>query len=525
MDNRNIIIDMHQSALRNPEKTALIDRKTSIFKKPVYQHITYSRLFKDITATAVNLKKSGFVKGDRIIVFVPMSYSLYVLCLAVSYIGAVSVFIDAWADKDRLSKACKVVNPKGFIGTLKAQILRINPEIRKIPLKKTASSLLVMNSSTGIDFNPEHVDAEDEALITLTTGTTGLPKGVRRTHGALSEQFSVLKGHMTIEEPDVDLTALPIFVFLNLAIGSTSVLPLFNPAKPSSFDPESIVRQIRELNITTSIGSPVFYEKIADYLISKDETLTLNAIFTGGAPVFKSLAEKLIKAFPGTEIEIVYGCTEAEPISGISINESIACGSKPGIPAGRNVKGVEVKVVKATSDPILTGRANPLGSYLADTNEVGEIIVSGPHVMKDYLGDPELFDKNKIRDGARIWHRTGDAGVVEPDGSIYIYGRVGKRFLSRGGDKYPVPYEQRLMEIDGVTLSSVLEKDNMIYAVVEAEKSLLNNEDILPRIRDELTGLEPDHIVLMKKIPRDPRHNSKVDYEELLEKLKSAPSY
>lgn len=515
MKNSNIIIDMYTMATRYPEKTALVDHGESSRKGISYEHITYRQLFNDVMATAANLRKCGFKKGDRIVVFVPMSYPLYVLCLAIAYMGAVSVFIDAWADRDRLSKACRVVSPKGFIGTRGAQVLRVNRDIRNIPVKKTVSAVVSLHNEDQGEFAPEVVSPHDEALITLTTGTTGLPKGARRTHGALSEQFSVLNGHLDINESDTDLTALPIFVFLNISTGSTSVLPLFNPAKPSSFDPAKVVEQVRELNITTSIGSPVFYEKMADYLIGKGETLTLKAIYTGGAPVFRPLAEKMLKAFPGTEIEIVYGCTEAEPISAISLHESMELAAVPGMPVGKKVDGIDVKIIRASTAVIQPGEDQSIDDYLAPASEVGEIVVKGPHVLQEYLGDPELFAKNKIKDGDDTWHRTGDAGVMDREGNIFIHGRVAKRLVNRGVNMYPVPFEQQLMEIEGVSFSSVVEKGEKVFAVIEADVSQHEKSNILTIAYEKLRRLEPDQVIFLKKIPRDPRHNSKVDYEKL----------
>jgi acyl-CoA synthetase (AMP-forming)/AMP-acid ligase II len=513
-----MIISLHETAERLHEKTAVIEYRSAIFKKSGYWKKSYGQLFRDIAATGDNLKKAGFTKGDRVIVFVPMSYELYVVCLSLAYIGAVSVFIDAWADKDRLSKACLVVNPKGFIGSLKAQILRINPEIRKIPVKKNISSLVSINSAGSYEFNPAIVEPDDDALITLTTGTTGLPKGARRTHGSLSAQFTVLAKHLKYHEDCVDLTALPIFVFLNIASGMTSVLPIFNPAKPSSFDPAVIIRQVKELNITTAIGSPVFFEKIADYLSERGETLTFKSIVTGGAPVFKRLAKKMVTNFSGTEIEIVYGCTEAEPISGIPVNDYIDSDSAKGVCVGRKVSEIDVKIIKPVYGEASVDKDGSIKGLLAGKNQPGEIIVSGSHVLKEYLGDSSLFRKNKINENGKIWHRTGDAGIIDDNGYIYILGRIGKGLTSRGESCYPIPYEQRLLDIPGIKFASVIEKNGKVYAVVEPDNRSGNYSDIKRKVKDELNDLNPDEILVLN-IPRDPRHNSKVNFDNLMKLL------
>ncbi|MCP4131575.1 MAG: AMP-binding protein [bacterium] len=515
MQGNNIIFKLLENAKKNPEKIALIDHKKGTFKKPEYVKITYKQIVDDVIATAANLKKAGFNKGDRIIVFVPMSYSLYVIVLAILYIGAVAVFVDAWADRDRLSKACQVVNPKGFIGALKAHLLRVNPDIRKIPIKLIDTKIASLNNTKTPDLVPEKINPEDEGLVTLTTGTTGLPKGVKRTQGFLWQQYVVLSSHLNQKESDVDLTALPIFVFSNLAVGMTSVLPFFDPAKPTAFDPAMIVKQVKDCGITTTLGSPAFYEKIADYLLSRGETLPFKSLITGGAPVFKPLAKKLMAAFPDSKNEIVYGCTEAEPISGISAEDFINSNPALGLAVGKKVDDIEVKILKPTSDAVSIEKNEKLSTYLAKKNEVGEIIVCGPHVLKEYLGDPDLFKANKIIDKNKVWHRTGDAGLLDSKGNIYIHGRIAKRFLSRGGDLYPIPFEQQLKEIEGVAFAAVIEHNNKIYAAIEPADESIDKEKILSKAKEELAELKPDEFVILKKIPTDPRHNSKVNFEEL----------
>jgi acyl-CoA synthetase (AMP-forming)/AMP-acid ligase II len=517
----NVIRKMIQTVKIHPDKIAIIEKRRGIIGGPDYRKFTYSQMMTDIRVVASRLRKKGFKKGDRIVVFTPMSYELYVIVLAVFYIGAVTVFMDAWASRERLTQACLTVKPKGFIGCLKAQLLMIVPEIRKIPVKILDRQLFLPSIPGNLkDEGPAQISEDDEGLVTLTTGSTGMPKGANRTHGFLSEQFEVLIRHLGIGQSNIDLTALPVFVFCNLGAGATSVLPVFNPAKPTEFDPETVIKQIKECRINTSVGSPAFYEKLADYLTQKNEQVSIKRIYTGGAPVFKALAKKFSKAFPDTDIEIVYGCTEAEPISSIKLDEFLKSDSSLGVAVGYPDPAVEVKILKPLSGVVVIEEGKVLQDYLAAPGEVGEIIVTGPHVLKSYMGDIDAWRENKITDGERIWHRTGDAGMVDSSGRICLYGRVKNAIHTFKGDLYSLPYEQMMMDIEGVSFASIMEVDGRLFAAVEPNQDLPESQrqELVEIAKGMLGDLNPFRIFLMNRIPRDPRHNSKVDFTEFRKK-------
>ncbi len=519
MKNNNIIIKLFEHVEENPDKTAIIINEKTILSGYKEKIVTYRQIYFDTIATAEKLKALGFKKGDRILIFIPMSYSLYVAILAILYIGASAVFIDAWASRKRLTDACTVVKPKGFIGSKKAQILRIVPEIRKIPIKLVDSNTVSLNNTGDLSsismIYPENVSSDDTALITLTTGTTGIPKGADRTHGLLWNQFAILGDHLNMNKTDIDLTALPVFVLSNLGLGVTSVLPVFNPARPAEFDPALIAEQILKYKITTSIGSPAFYEKLADYLLKNKLALPIKRIFTGGAPVYNRMACKLKEAFPETEIEIVYGCTEAEPVSGILLEKTLKDDLSGGLPVGKKVDDINLKIITPSDSNIVIRENETIDSYLAGDGEVGEIIISGPHVLQRYLGDPANYMGSKIFDKNIIWHRTGDAGRLDSEGNIFLYGRIKYAVLKKGIYYYPAPYELLMQTIPEIKFASVIFHDKKVYAVVETEDAKDNITLISQKMNPLLSDIEPDEYLFINRIPRDPRHNSKIDYEGL----------
>jgi len=486
----NIVEILFENAEKFPEKTAIIHKN---------QKITYGRLASDVKDYAQNFLSKGIQQGDNVLVFVPMSIELYKILAAIFYIGGAAVFVDAWADKNRLNQALEIVPCKAFAGCKKAFVLKLlSKKVRDVKINIISGHIQKPKNIKQIQ--PATPDLT--ALITFTTGSTGLPKAAKRTHEFLLQQHYVLKKHLSPNENDVDLTSLPIFVLHNLACGTTSVIPDFNPQKPADIDPKKIIKDIKQNNITTSAGSPRFYEKLAEY----GEITGLKKIFTGGAPVFPKLAKLLLKKFPKTDIEIIYGSTEAEPIASVSADELLDFQQnvKDGLFVGKPIDDINLKIIKPTNTPV-----ENFENLWLEEGEIGEICVEGKHVLKEYFNSPKAQKFAKIHYNNQIWHRTGDAGYLDKDGRLFLTGRVKNRFEHNGKEIYVFPIENALLEIEGVDIGTVLKIRDEIFLIVETK---IPFDKIFNELK--LRGFEFDKLIITK-IPRDPRHNSKIDYDKL----------
>src|SRR5690606_12873404 len=139
-----------------------------------------------------------------------------------------------------------------------AHLLRLfSTGIRRIPIK------VGLSFSTGKAAAMRHTAPMDTALITFTTGSTGVPKAALRTHGFLYEQFKALETEIGAKPTDVDMSVLPIILLINLAVGSTSVIADFNPTKPTRMQPRKIVNQLRTHQVTRLVASPYFVKRLA----------------------------------------------------------------------------------------------------------------------------------------------------------------------------------------------------------------------------------------------------------------------
>ncbi len=489
------IVDVFLSASRSfPSKPAIIDKG---------RQISFENLALEVAATAGYFHKKGIQKGDRVLIMVPMSIELYKNLLALFYLGATAVFLDEWVNTKRLNICCELAQCKGILGNWKMNVLGIlSKEIRKIPIRLSINNTEKSTVSRG-DTLPE-----DTALITFTTGSTGIPKAAKRTHSFLMEQYNALLKEIEPTSDETDMTVLPIILLLNLGVGCTSVIADFSMRHPERLQPEKIAKQMGTYQVNRLIASPFFIKKLAKFCIQTNQTIpSLNKIFTGGAPVFPQEAAIYQQAFPDKEIHLVYGSTEAEPISAITPAELLA-GSKEsfnGLAVGDVFPLIELKIIQIKDNNIELTESTTIDQIEMPKGQVGEIIVSGPHVLKEYYNNPDAWKRNKIKDGEVIWHRTGDSGYLENGNRLFLTGRCNQLILTDDGYLSQFVAEHHIQQIIGVTSGTVLLKQNQIYLVLESE--------IQPEIID--FPIKYEQLVILRKIPRDPRHHSKIDYGKL----------
>lgn len=490
----NISQLFHNAAREFPEHTAIIDGKRSV---------SYAQLQQEVCETAGYFIKMGINPGDRVLVFVPISIDLYRIVLALFHIGATAVFLDEWVSRERLELCCKLADCKGFIGIFKARVFALfSKELRRIPVK-----LAIRRTGKVIDL-PLEVDSQSPALITFTTGSTGTPKAALRSHGFLKEQFDALLDEIQPKPGDIDMTILPIVLFVNLGVGCTSVIAHFKMSKPEKMETDEIIGQLRNRRVTRIIASPFFIKKLAEHCLkNKVDLPKLQQIFTGGAPVFPLEAIIYKKAFPDVVCTIAYGSTEAEPISSVTVSELLAEEQIEinGLYVGHTYHKSEVKIIEISDDSILVIKKKELESLELEIGEIGEIIVSGPHVLDRYYNNDEAFRRNKIIVEGKLWHRTGDSGFFR-NNQLYLTGRCQQLIKKDGKWITPFIVENRLLEIEGVGCGTLLEIEKRLILCIESDVKIEEKQ---------LYSIPHDEIIYLEKIPRDPRHHSKIDYGKL----------
>ena len=279
--------------------------------------------------------------------------------------------------------------------------------------------------------------ADDDAVILYTSGTTGRPKGAELTHAGLTRNAALTAATLISAEPgQVVMGCLPLFhVFgltcaLNAAIAGGSTLTLL-----PRFDPAKALEIVARDKVTIFEGVPTMYAAMLHQPGSGwPDTSSLRVCISGGAAMPVEIMRGFEQAF-GCMILEGYGLSETSPVA--SFNQP-GQARKPGS-IGTPIQGVEMRVVDAD------GAELPAG-------EIGEIVIRGHGVMKGYWGNSQATAET-IRDG---WLSTGDLARVDEDGYFYIVDRK-KDLIIRGGfNVYPREVEEVLYEHPAVAEAAVI---------------------------------------------------------------------
>ncbi|PIK14890.1 AMP-binding protein [Halobacteriovorax sp. JY17] len=553
-DSRNNVATFLKEHVReNPDKSVLawvdlskIGSWSGNLNEPLpHETISVKDLDHLVSKISNGLIDLGIEKGDRVIIFIPMSLQLYAAMFALQKIGGIAVFLDSWARRDQMGVSAETADPKAIISLEKAfQYLSDVREIGNIPIKVsvgptegeyTSSLEKLMSFEANEEVTP--VEKEHTALITFTTGSSGKPKGADRSHRFLSAQHYALNRHIPYVDSDVDLPVFPIFSLNNLAAGVTTVIPAIDVGAPSEKDPLVLIAQFLTMKVTCTTLSPSLLNAVSAFCLKNNLKLNgLKRVVTGGAPVSRDDVKRIKEAAPNAEILVLYGSTEVEPMAHIEAKDMLAQkGSsdpeivEPGVNVGKFDTGLEVKYIKIKNENLSISKNEDWADLEVSKGSPGEIIVSGEHVCRNYFNNEEAFKKSKIVDDkGRVWHRTGDLGFEDEKGDLWLVGRV-HNAINRGGEYcFPVRAEIIMKKISlikhaaylGVEDSKLGEKPIAVFSVKDGASEAEAISEVSRMLKKNKITF--DDVIVVDHIPMDPRHHSKVEYHVLRATLKEA---
>jgi fatty-acyl-CoA synthase len=276
----------------------------------------------------------------------------------------------------------------------------------------------------------ENARFDDIANIQYTSGTTGMPKGVMLTHHNVVNNGQFLAQGFHYTEQDKIVLPVPLFHCFGCVIGSMSslntgaalVLPNW------TFDARATLEAVHKERATSVYGVPAMY--VAEFALPDFASFDLTSLRTGmmsGAPCPIELMKRVLNEMHIGELVIAYGQTETSPVVTMSdAEDEIEVRVNT---VGRAMPQTEIMIASLdNTEPVPTGQQ-------------GEVCVRGYALMQGYDGD-ETATKHVIQpDG---WLRTGDLGVMRPDGCIHITGRS-RDVIIRGGENiYPREVEEFL---------------------------------------------------------------------------------
>ncbi|MEM3562357.1 MAG: long-chain fatty acid--CoA ligase [Candidatus Jordarchaeaceae archaeon] len=350
-----------------------------------------------------------------------------------------------------------------------------------------------------IKINP----TEDVAVLQYTGGTTGLPKGAMLTH------YNILANALQV---------VPITETLNKRLGinrtiAISVLPWYHSYGQtveivagalmnnlgicfSQFDPAPILEAIQKYRPNTFIAVPAILILLLNHPKSREVDFTCLKYFNmGAAPTPVELAKQW-KQLSGNPLSEGYGLTEASPVT------HSRCAQLFG------------EILGSVGPPILNTLA---GIVDPDTNEflpigqLGELVVSGPQVMKGYWKRPEETKKVFFKAGGVTWLKTGDLARMDENGHFYILDRTKDIIKYKGHSVYPRELEEVLFTHEAIMDAAVIGVPDpdvgeqiKAYVVLKPEyKGKVTEDDILYWCKEHMAAFKyPRYLQIVDYLPK-----------------------
>jgi acyl-CoA synthetase (AMP-forming)/AMP-acid ligase II len=497
--------------------------------------LTYRQLEERSSAIARGLEEIGITRGVRVVLMVPPGLDLFALVFALFKSGAVPVLVDPGIGLKHLKACLGNAEPEAFIGVPKAHAARVILGWGRASVRTTVTAGRRLfwgghtlaqverlgESAPSPGFAP--TNADDVAAVVFTSGSTGPPKGVVYRHGNFIAQVNAIRDAYGIEPGEVNLPTFPLFALFDPALGMTTIVPDMDPTRPAKVDPRKIISPIEEYGVTTMFGSPALLDTVGRWGEEHGVKLpSLKRVISAGAPVSPKVIERFQSMLTGdAAIHTPYGATESLPVATISSHEILsetrhATDRGAGTCVGRPVDSIEATVIRIDDEPISTWCED----LMVDDGEVGEIVVKGPQVSREYHNAPAHNRLAKITDGDTARHRMGDLGFLDDRGRLWFCGRKTQRVETNDGTLYTVPCESVFNTHPEVFRTALVGVGaagaQRPVLCVELERDVGASEEA--RIREELLALgvgfdhtEPIQTILFHPgFPVDIRHNAKI---------------
>jgi long-chain acyl-CoA synthetase len=461
------------------------------------QKITYGEFKNKVDKFSTGLRKLGFKKDDKIGISLQNSPEFIISYFAILKLGGVVVPLNWGYKKGELEHIISDCELKGIIIQEKAKNFWLE-------LKKKFNSLQHIIIGDGrengfISFEEllknekeefkVKISPSDVGVILYTAAQEGYLKGAMLTHSNLIWDGEACKRVIETDQEDRFLGVLPFFHGFG---ATTSILmPLFSGAKlyiQKKFSPEETLKIITSEKITFLTGVPTMF---ASMLFSNPDfevdLSSLRACISGGAPLPLELAESFQKKY-NIPIYQGFGITECSPV--VSVNYPPQ--KRKINSCGRPFPGIEVKIFD-----------NENRELPPDTE--GEIVIKGPNVMKGYYRN-EKATKEAFKGG---YFHTGDIGMLDKDGYLYITGRKKEMLIFGGFNVYHKELERIIKIHPEVQDVKIVPLPHFLYGEVPKAKIVLKKGKTLNPL--EIISLCREYLANYKT-PREIEFVEKFDF-------------
>ncbi len=337
------------------------------------------------------------------------------------------------------------------------------------------------------------VEGDDLHRLMYTSGTTGRPKGVMITHANLAWKNYAHITEFGFTSDDVGLACGPLYhvgaldlvTTTMIAVGATTIVH-------RTFDAQLVVDEIERSRVSLVWTAPAMVRAILDVPgVEERDLSSVRVIIAGGEKMPIPFIERLRRTFPSAWFADAYGLTET--VSGDTFLDRDSTIAKLGS-VGRVCQYLELDIWDDD------GASLPAG-------ERGEVVLRGPKVFKGYWRDPEATAKAF----AGGWFHTGDIGVLDDDGYLYIVDRLKDMIVSGGENIASSEVERVLYEHEAVVEVAVIGRTDERWGevpvayVVRAESSTATAGELIDHCRGQLAKFKvPKDVLFIDELPRNP---------------------
>ncbi|MEW6410822.1 MAG: long-chain fatty acid--CoA ligase [Nitrospirota bacterium] len=470
---------LYNAAIQHSRRTALIfDGKKLKYK----EILTLIERFSSVILTL------GITSGDRVALLLRNSSDYIISYFGILRIGAIAVPLNTMLTGEEVSYIIRDCGAKLVITS--SDLSGIVSGIKDIRVMDIAE---ILRRRAGMPSSIPSPLADDTAVIIYTSGTTGFPKGAMLTHSNLISNVIACREAIEVTDKDRMLLFLPMFhsftftvcVLVPLSVGARIIiLPSVRPFS-------QLIKALLLERITIFVAVPAIYnillKRRIPWILLKFFNLRL--CVSGAAPLSEDILRRFEERFQIPLIE-GYGLSEASPVVSVNPLKGVRKAGSVGLP----LPGVSVRIV---SDD---GTELPAG-------EVGEIVVSGPNVMRGYGGNPQETEKT-LRNG---WLFTGDLGRIDNDGYLYIVDRKKDMIIVNGMNVYPREIEEVLLrhqKVSEVAVIGIPDKDTGEIPkafVVLKDGQISTPKEIRDYCREHLAIFKvPKQVEFRDSLPKNP---------------------
>ena len=357
------------------------------------------------------------------------------------------------------------------------------------------------------------VERDDLAWLFYTSGTTGAPKGAMLTHHVLMMMTMNFFADMTPLGPDdVILHAAPLshgsglYGIPNVAKGAANVI-----LHVKTFDPKIVFETIQRRRVTNMFAAPAMIKRLVTFPdIDRYDLGSIKCIHYGGAPIYQEDLKEAVRKMGQVFVQLFGQAESPMTISYLRKEEHLLDGTKEQMKrltsAGIPRTDVEVKIFNDKDEELQPG-------------QMGEIVVRGEVVMKGYWKNPKATAET-LRGG---WLHTGDLGIMDEKGYVYILDRAKDMIISGGENIYSREIEDVILKHPAVHEVAVIGVPDQNWG--EAIKAIVSlkpgqkatQEDIINFCKDHMASYKkPKSVEFIAEIPKNPY--GKVLKRELREK-------